>query len=311
MPVVRAQHRRQARSSWMLLYLLVDPTTGPTNHGEGTIFYVGSRADGSRRTSAVADLLDLNAVEALPGSVPEAVVERVAALWAMGVAPLVRVLSFGGPAQGEVLDGPRLAALWATRLKPRPFTVLSEGVEPQLGRDAESRQIVQRIGEVREWAVQDYVTVRAPRRAVLPREVPVLVAWLDLRRYPWRDWPMRGLEWTGAPRRWWDLSVSADKAVLYRWVAALREPPLLVLAVKNSPLWELCPDRLVVGVWWGQPDLDVSAETIRIDPIPVDSTVVALRRRLVGGVLTEEDGAVFSSSTAQRLTTRPRPVTAR
>ena len=84
-----------------------------------------------------------------------------------------------------------------------------------------------------------------------------------------------------------------------------------MLAVKNSPLWELCPNGLVVGVWWGRPDLDDSAETIRIDPVPVDSTVVALRRRLVGGVLTEDDGAVFSSSTAQRLTARPRSVTAR
>ena len=52
---------------------------------------------------------------------------------------------------------------------------------------------MERMGEVREWAVQDYVTVRTPRRAVLPREVPVLVAWLDLRRYPWSGWPMRGL----------------------------------------------------------------------------------------------------------------------
>ena len=293
-----------------MLYLLVDPRTGPTNHDEGTIFYVGSCEDGTRRTRAVADLLDLNAVEALLKTVPEAAVRRVAASWAVGVAPLVRVLSFGGPAQGDVLDGPRLAALWATRLRPRPLTAFPGGVEPQLGRDAESRQL-ERMGEVREWAVQDYVTVRTPRRAVLPREVPVLVAWLDLRRYPWSGWPMRGLEWTGAPRRWWDLSSSADKAVLYRWVAALREPPLLVLAVKNSPLWELCPNGLVVGVWWGRPDLDDSAETIRIDPVPVDSTVVALRRRLVGGVLTEDDGAVFSSSTAQRLTARPRSVTAR
>lgn len=310
MPVVRVQHRRPARSSWMLLYLLVDPTTGPTNHDEGTVLYVGSREDGTRRTQGVANLLDLNAVEALPDSVPEAVVERVAALWAVGVAPLVRVVSFGGPAQAEVLDGPRLAALWATRLRPRPLNFSPGAAEPLLGRDAESRQ-VGRTGEVREWAVQDYVAVRAPRRAVLPREVPTLVAGLDLRRYPWSDLPMRGLAWSGAPRRWWDLSAHDDTAALYRWVGALREPPLLVLAVKNSPLWELCPDGLVVGVWWGQRYRNVSAETIRIDPTPVDSDVMALRRRLLGGVLTEEDGAMFGFSTAHRLTTRPRSVTAR
>lgn len=310
MLVARASVRRRARSSWTLLYLLVDPTTGATNHDEGTVFYVGSVEDGFRRTGAVADLLDLNAIEALPDSAPGSVVERVEALWRLGVAPLVRVVSFGGPGQAEVLDGPRLASLWAARLQPRPLNLSPDAAEPLGGRDAESRQVARRTGEVCEWAVEDYVAVRAPRRVALPREVPTLVAGLDLRRHPWADLPMRRLQWTGAPRRWWDLSARDDTATLYRWVGGLKEPPLLVLAVKNSPLGELCPNGLVVGVWWGQRYRDVSAETIRVDPTPVDS-VVALRRRLLGGVLTEEDGAVFSFSTAHRLTARPRPVTAR
>ena len=311
MPVVRAPGRRRARSSWTLLYLLVDPTTGATNHDEGTVFYIGFVEDGFRRTGAVPDLLDLNAVEGLRDSVPGPVVERVESLWRLGVAPVVRVVSFGGPGQAEALHGPRLALLWAAKLQPRPLNFSPDAAEPLEGRDAESRQVARRTGEVREWAVENYVAVRAPRRVVLPREVPTLVAGLDLRRHAWAELPMRGLAWTGAPRRWWDLSARDDTATLYRWVGALREPPLLVLAVKNSPLGELCPNGLVGGVWWGQRYRDVSAETIRVDPTPVGPDVMALRRLLLGGVLTEEDGAVFTFSTAHRLTARPRPVTAR
>ena len=136
------------------------------------------------------------------------------------------------------------------------------------------------------------------------------MAGLDLRRHSWAELPMRGLAWTGAPRRWWDLSARDDTATLYRWVAALGESPLLVLAVKNSPLGELCPSGLVIGVWWGEVYQDVFDEALRVDPVPVSQEVVALRRRLLGGVLTEEDGAVFTFSTARRLTARPRPVTA-
>ena len=308
-----------------MLYLLIDPSTMPTNHAEGTVFYVGSWSDTTSDSGGVRAMLDLALPEALPKNAPAGVAERLAALWEVGVAPLVRVLSFGGPEQVGELDGPRLAWLWASALRPRPLNEPPDPARPASRSGLEERQVTRygpqsgkwhasrRTVGMREWAVEDYVTVRDPRPVVLPREVPTLVAGLDLKRDAWPELAMVGLEMVGPPRRrWWGVSSYYHADYLWHWVEALREDPLLVLVVRHRPAGELCPAGLVVGVWWGQVYRDDDAGVLRVDPEPVSAEVTAMRRRLLRGVLWEDDQTPFSfASQAQDLVARPRPLISR
>ncbi|ROR74422.1 hypothetical protein EDD31_2838 [Bogoriella caseilytica] len=68
------------------LYLLIDPTTGPTNHARGTVFYVGYRARPNH-----GDLDHLARPESLPRVDREAR-DKLVELRAAGVAPVVEVL---------------------------------------------------------------------------------------------------------------------------------------------------------------------------------------------------------------------------
>lgn len=301
------------RSEWTLLYLLIDPTTGPTNHADGTVFYVGCAQDTVGLPGAARDLLDLGAPEAVPATAPVAVVARVTALWASGVAPLVKILTFGGPGQLEDLDGPRLARGWAASLSPRPLNALPNLPQPKLVVDAESRQLLRHAGMTQEWVVEDYVTLRDPRPVVLPTEVPVLVAGLDLKQLSWSDVAPPGIEMGKPPApRWWDVARKRHTTALWRWVTSLKEDPLLVLVVRRRQTEEeLFPVGLVVGVWSGRVRLDRAHYSfVAVDAEPTGPHLTGLRHALLRGRLTEVDGTPFRFDySSSNVVGRPGPVT--
>jgi len=301
------------RSEWTLLYLLIDPTTGPTNHSQGTVFYVGWAQDTVGLPGAARELLDLGAPEAVPATAPVAVVERVKALWAAGLAPVVRIMTFGGPGQLEDLDGARLAQGWAASLSPRPWSVGRDLPPPKRVVDAESRQLLRHADLTREWAVEDYVTLRDPRPVVLPTEAPVLVAALDLNHHSWSDVAPPGIEMSRRPPvRWWDLERQRRTTALWRWVTSLKEDPLLVLVVRRrSAAEELFPVGLVVGVWSGRVRPDWPRySSVAVDPEPTGPHLTGLRHALLRGRLTEVDGTPFRFDYAlTNVVGRPRPIT--
>lgn len=98
------------------IYLLIDPTTGPTNHPLGTIFYVGLRAD-LRET---VDLREVTEPESLPGE-EGAARGRLEHLNREGVRVVVEVV----PEQwGEVSRPPGLPRVVGTlcaALHPAPL----------------------------------------------------------------------------------------------------------------------------------------------------------------------------------------------
>ena len=301
------------RSEWTLLYLLIDPTTGPTNHSQGTVFYVGWAHDTVGLPGAARELLDLGAPEAVPATAPVAVVERVKALWAAGLVPVIRIVTFGGPGQLEDLDGARLAGGWAASLSPRPRSVGRDLPPPKRVVDAESRQLLRHADLAREWAVEDYVTLRDPRPVVLPTEVPVLMAGLNLKQYSWSDIAPSGIEFTATPAvRWWDLARGRRTSALWRWVTSLQEDPLLVLVVRRpGAAEELFPVGLVVGVWSGRVRRDRPHErVVAVDPEPIGPHLTELRHALLRGRLTEVDGTPFRFDYAlSNVVGRPHPIT--
>ena len=240
-------------SEWLLVYLLVDPTTGPTRHPEGSVFHVGCLTDGPGEAGMPEALLDLGAPEAHEGEAYEdqdGVGERIEELRNRGVAPLVRIVTFGGPGQRPGLDAEAVAGFCAMLFGLRPATRLLDGYRYEF--DDERIQLGQnaRSLPVREWDVEDYVRVRLAETVRLPEGVPALIvpvrpirdAQAILRATPsavlaaYRELP-GGRFWTSM----------ADR--VGRLFSGEVPWPVAVLVVGQRARGELMPPGWVLGVW--------------------------------------------------------------
>lgn len=139
------------------LYLLIDPTTGPTNHARGTVFYVGYRKQGSTRSAA-----DLRAWQSIPNKETEAK-EYAKRLIKAGHEPVVEVIAdqFIGEDQPEQAIRLAVAAV-AAALHPAPLNVRAESIRV----DAE---VIERVVASRQVSVPESgVLMRADTRSGLP-----------------------------------------------------------------------------------------------------------------------------------------------
>ncbi len=93
----------------------------------------------------------------------DGVAERIEELRNRGVAPLVRIVTFGGPGQRPGLDAEAVAGFCAMLFGLRPATRLLDGYRYEF--DDERIQLGQnaRSLPVREWDVEDYVRREARR----------------------------------------------------------------------------------------------------------------------------------------------------
>ncbi len=283
-----------AASEWLLVYLLVDPTTGPTRHPEGTVFHVGWLTDGPGEAGMPEALFDLGAPEAHEDVAHEGrdgVAERIEELRARGVAPLVRIVTFGGPRQPPGLNAEVAAGFCALLFGLRPATRVLDGYRYEF--DDERTQPGQnaRSSPVREWDVEDYVRVRLAETVRLPEDVAALIvpvrpirdAPAILRATPsavlaaYRELP-GGSSWTSIADR-----VGRVFTGEVPW-------PVAVLVVGQRARGELMPPGWVLGVWRlaGLQSRDPNRTVLEVGPD--DAEVVALRRHLVGRVLLLPDG---------------------
>lgn len=119
-------HETPKRYPW-LVYLLVDPTTTPTNHPQGTVFYVGNRLDLARYEPL--DMRDLLAPESIPEDEAPAR-ERLQALVDEGVDVVIQVVTDSvnyGPRSLEVTQAQTIGAIVAT-MHPRPLNTRANGI---------------------------------------------------------------------------------------------------------------------------------------------------------------------------------------
>lgn len=110
-----------ASAPWRI-YLLVDPTTGPTNHALGTIFYVGLRSD----LPEPVNLLDATEPQSIPEMEAPAR-QRLAALAREGVRVIVEVIPEQGWNNVDAGVARAVGALCAT-LHPAPLNVRDASV---------------------------------------------------------------------------------------------------------------------------------------------------------------------------------------
>lgn len=117
--------RDSAKLRPWLIYLVVDPTTGPTNHPRGTVFYVGSRLD----LAEPVDVRDLTAPESIPAAEAPAR-DRLQALVDDGVDVILEfvadTLSYGLRGVESTL-GHTIGTLVAA-MHPRPLNVRNRGI---------------------------------------------------------------------------------------------------------------------------------------------------------------------------------------
>lgn len=108
-----------------LIYLLIDPTTEPTNHPRGTVFYVGNRLD----LTEPVDVRELTEPESIPAE-EEPARNRLRGLIDDGVDVIIEVISdshsYGLKGVEKTLRQ-TIGALTAT-LYPRPLNVRDKGI---------------------------------------------------------------------------------------------------------------------------------------------------------------------------------------
>lgn len=128
------------------VYLLVDPTTPPTNHSLGTVFYVGLRD----HLPEPADLRDAADPESLPkAEVPAR--ERLQSLIDQGVRPVVEVIT------GAVRHGLESQSFVRATLDPPPLNV-----GPTSGIKRLPGDLIRAVSSAREVALPDEGAVLQP-----------------------------------------------------------------------------------------------------------------------------------------------------
>ncbi len=105
------------------IYLLIDTTTGPTNHALGTIFYVGLRSE----LPEPADLREATEPESLPEAEQPAR-ERLEHLNREGVRVLVEVIPEQWQESSKPPGLPRVVGTLCATLHPAPLNERHKGV---------------------------------------------------------------------------------------------------------------------------------------------------------------------------------------
>lgn len=105
------------------IYLLIDPTSGPTNHALGTIFYVGLRDE----LPQPVDLREATEPQSLPLE-ETAARERLERLNTEGVRVLVEVIPEQWRETSNPPGLPRVVGTLCATLHPAPFNVRHSGV---------------------------------------------------------------------------------------------------------------------------------------------------------------------------------------
>ena len=121
------------------IYLLIDPTTGPSNHAVGTIFYVGLRHE----LPQPVDLREATAPESLPEGETQAR-ERLAHLNREGVRVIVEVVPEQGWSSADSGHLARTVGTLCACLHPAPLNERLKSVRwpAQLVHTVESARIV-------------------------------------------------------------------------------------------------------------------------------------------------------------------------
>lgn len=113
---------RLAAAPWRI-FLLIDPSTGPSNHPLGTIFYVGLRSE----LPEPVDLRDATQPQALPDE-EVAARKRLAQLNAEGVRVLVEVIPEVWQERSQPPGLPRVVGTLCATLHPAPLNVRHTGI---------------------------------------------------------------------------------------------------------------------------------------------------------------------------------------
>lgn len=253
---------RPTRLVWHV-YLLIDPTTEPTNHSMGTVFYVGLHES----LPDPGDLRDLLAPEALPEEEVEAR-ERLRHLLEAGERPLVEVIegSWPGQPRGSAGRGAQAAVeIVCAALTPRPLNRAPLSVERLPG------SFVQ--------------TIMGARQVRLPEDGAILS---PLKKLAGRDYLAMGDE--GLFRKYVETNVSGMQSSAA--FARVREEPMpLLLIARRGTDPSLFTDGFVLGVWLVEQIVPVvgSLELRRVVLSEDQETLGALRRRYLHQIVAPDD----------------------
>lgn len=113
---------RLAAAPWRI-FLLIDPSTGPTNHPLGTVFYIGLRSE----LPEPVDLREATQPQALPEE-EIAARERLESLNAEGVRVIVEVIPEQWRETSNPPGLPRVVGTLCATLHPAPLNVRHSGI---------------------------------------------------------------------------------------------------------------------------------------------------------------------------------------
>ena len=265
---------RSEAGQWFLLRLLIDPTTGPTNHALGTVFHAGVARD-YRDLTPRRSLEEAGAPEMLPAG--GAALDRIEWLRGQGRVPLVRVVQ---------LRDDKIRLRWQEQ-KLRAWCL--EALDLVVGGGPAPVRPVELVA-VSEWGLAEYLRIRAAEPVRLPTDVACVVfqvapsvAGLDLggSNLSGRLDGLGVLPFVSAGRSYVEVSSGSRLGVF--------DPnPVVVVVVRGQPSHSQLRPGLVVGV--GRASLSSAVGRLverRLDVASDDEEVVALRRHLLHRVLLE------------------------